>query len=303
MIAAISRNKIGFNFLKNYTGATRVCIHITFWMLFYVFVFLYFWEIYKINGLMHLKNYHQLGLFCGILLIVTLYLHYGAVYLVTPLFKRNIALGLGLILLYTFSAYCVNQLLLQHFIYGPNEQSDYSFYSRHLLSFGNLAFFLNISIYFGCLTVTLKLALNYYRTARKTLLLTQLRNDIEVDFLKSQIKPHFLFNALNSIYGMALNDTAAIAILLDFSKLLRYLLYQSQEHVPLEEELDIIRIFTQINQQLNPALHIQFNYDHVADRIIKKYALFSQVQKILNHPDATQKEYTLILDNDKLYFR
>jgi sensor histidine kinase YesM len=303
MIAAISRNKTGFNIFKKYTGATRAGIHITFWILFYAFMLLYFWDISQLNSALHLQSHGQLGLFCTILLVISIYLHYGAIYLITPLFKKNVFLGLSLIILYIFTAYCLNQLLLHHFIYEPNKQSDYSFYSRKLMTFGNLAFFLNISIYLSCLTVTLKLAINYYIAAKKTLLLTQLRNDIEVDFLKSQIKPHFLFNALNSIYGIALNDKEAVAILLDFSKLLRYLLYNSQEQVPLEDELDIIHIFAHINQQLKPTLQIHFKTDNIEHRIIKKYELFSQVQNIFNNTATTQQVYTLTLENDKLYFK
>lgn len=303
MIAATRRNKTGSSFLKKYTGATRAGIHMAFWIMFFLFLRLYFGNINVMNGPLQMQNYWQMILFCSIMLFVSIYLHYGTIYLIMPSFKRNVALGTTLVLVYIFSAYWLNQLLLYHFMYGPGDQDNHSLYSRHLLSFRNTAFFLNISIYLGCLTITLKLGFNYYLTARKTLLLTQLRNDMEVEFLKSQIKPHFLFNALNSIYGIALNDKAAITILLDFSRLLRYLLYHNQEQVTLEEELDIIRIFSTISQQLNPALQVDFNFDNIEDRVIKKYSLFSQVQNILNTNAAAKKEYTLTLDNGKLYFR
>lgn len=69
--------------------------------------------------------------------------------------------------------------------------------------------------------------------------------EAEIKFLKSQINPHFLFNALNNIYTLTLlkNDQAA-AQLLKLSEMLRYMLYDCKaDRVPLYKEITYLRHF------------------------------------------------------------
>ena len=72
--------------------------------------------------------------------------------------------------------------------------------------------------------------------------LEQLRNVVtesQLQFLKSQINPHFLFNSLNNLYSYALeNSPKTPEIILELSSLLRYMLYECQEEqVPLSKEV------------------------------------------------------------------
>ncbi len=100
--------------------------------------------------------------------------------------------------------------------------------------------------------VTLSLILSYaYSFTRDWMinlrLIEQLKADknaMELAFLRSQVDPHFLFNTLNSIYALALNeespDTAdSIAML---GTLMRYNLHDSlADDIPLDQELDYIQ--------------------------------------------------------------
>ena len=69
------------------------------------------------------------------------------------------------------------------------------------------------------------------------------RVENELDYLKAQINPHSLFNSLNTIYGhIDRSNQAARAILLQFSELLRYQLYDcGSDKVSLEKELLYIK--------------------------------------------------------------
>ncbi len=65
----------------------------------------------------------------------------------------------------------------------------------------------------------------------------------ELAFLKGQINPHFLFNALNSIYSLVLphSDIASDAVL-KLASILRYMLCETtQKEVSLDKEIDIVR--------------------------------------------------------------
>lgn len=67
----------------------------------------------------------------------------------------------------------------------------------------------------------------------------------EMKFLKSQINPHFLFNALNNVYALSVIRSATTPeMILKLSDMLRYTLYESEAgKVTLKKELDYIRNF------------------------------------------------------------
>jgi len=72
----------------------------------------------------------------------------------------------------------------------------------------------------------------------------------ELQFLTSQINPHFLFNNLNNLYAYAIeNSPKTPEIILELSSVLRYMLYECREkYVPLVKEIEHLENFTQLNQ-------------------------------------------------------
>ncbi|MCX6266737.1 MAG: sensor histidine kinase [Bacteroidetes bacterium] len=72
----------------------------------------------------------------------------------------------------------------------------------------------------------------------------------ELELLKHQINPHFLFNTLNSIYSLALTKSEMTAeAVMKLSDMMRYVLQDvAQETVPLELELDYIVDYIELQQ-------------------------------------------------------
>ncbi len=74
--------------------------------------------------------------------------------------------------------------------------------------------------------------------------------EAELKVLKTQIKPHFLFNSLNNIYSLALDksdDTATVV--LQLSDLMRYILYDCNEKlVDINKELDFSRNYISLHK-------------------------------------------------------
>ncbi len=70
----------------------------------------------------------------------------------------------------------------------------------------------------------------------------------ELQFLRSQINPHFLFNNLNNLYSYALqNSPKTPEIILEMSGVLRYMLYESKEQfVPLKKEIEQLDNFIRL---------------------------------------------------------
>lgn len=77
----------------------------------------------------------------------------------------------------------------------------------------------------------------------------------EMQFLKTQISPHFIFNTLNNIYSLVQqrHDNAA-PMLAKLSKILRYILYDNnRDKVLINKELEIIKEYIQLQLLRQPA--------------------------------------------------
>ncbi len=84
----------------------------------------------------------------------------------------------------------------------------------------------------------------------------------ELQFLRSQINPHFLFNNLNNLYSYAIEGSEKTPkIILELSGLLRYMLYECKEsYVPLTKELEQLKNFIGLSQlQIEDRGVITFN--------------------------------------------
>jgi hypothetical protein len=83
-------------------------------------------------------------------------------------------------------------------------------------------------------------------------LVEKIRNDqllTELKFLKAQYHPHFLFNALNTIYFQMDEDVSAAKLSVEkFSELLRYQLYDQQQTVPVSQEIRYLTNFIRLQQ-------------------------------------------------------
>lgn len=73
----------------------------------------------------------------------------------------------------------------------------------------------------------------------------------ELDFLRSQVSPHFMFNVLNSMVALARKKSDLLEpSLIKLSGLLRYMLYETDgDKVPLEKEIDYLQNYIDLQQQ------------------------------------------------------
>lgn len=79
--------------------------------------------------------------------------------------------------------------------------------------------------------------------------------ELKLKAIRSQMNPHFIFNALGSIQALILQgkDEAANRYLTDFSKLLRTVLANSEKQlIPLSDEINLLRLYLKIEQLRTP---------------------------------------------------
>ena len=113
-------------------------------------------------------------------------------------------------------------------------------------------------------SVAIRMTGQWYRAENIRKDLERSRSEAELQNLKSQLNPHFLFNTLNNIYALTAFDTEkAQNAIHQLSKLLRYTLYESDgTQVTLDKELQFIRSYINLmalrlsdNTRLTVSIH------------------------------------------------
>ena len=96
----------------------------------------------------------------------------------------------------------------------------------------------------------IKLMLDYGRLQKRMGEIAKEKAEAELNFLKSQINPHFVFNSLNAIYFLIQKENAdARNALHRFSDMLRYQLYEmGGQKVPVEKEIAYLRDYMDLQQ-------------------------------------------------------
>jgi sensor histidine kinase YesM len=92
--------------------------------------------------------------------------------------------------------------------------------------------------------------INYYEREREMNDLKADQLQLELDYLKAQINPHFFFNTLNNIYSLALDKSPFTApVVLRLSEMMQYVMRDSGiSKVMLEQEIDFIRNYVNIER-------------------------------------------------------
>lgn len=123
---------------------------------------------------------------------------------------------------------------------------------------------------------------NLKETARKN----------ELQFLKSQINPHFLFNNLNNLYAYALEASPKTPeIILELSGLLRYMLYECKEkYVSLRKEVEQLENFINLNElQIETRGQVDFKSSGVKDGFkIAPLILIVFIENAFKHSVSSQ---------------
>jgi hypothetical protein len=134
------------------------------------------------------------------------------------------------------------------------------FLSRMKGSFGS-----DLLIYGGVIGICY--ALDYYRKYReREFLATRLEAQLaqaQLDSLRMQLHPHFLFNTLNSIVGLVRDNKnqTAVNMLVGLSDLLRHTLdHSSEQEIELREEISFIKLYLSI-QQMRFSDRLRISYD------------------------------------------
>ncbi|MCE7997008.1 MAG: histidine kinase [Roseivirga sp.] len=130
----------------------------------------------------------------------------------------------------------------------------------------------------------------WYKNIRKEGLLRNEKLEAELNFLKSQINPHFLFNTLNNIYSYVQTGNEKSAPMLErLSSVLRFMVYDcSEEKVELSKELEAVDDLLEIYKMKNSG---QQNIELISQgakgfHLIAPLIIVNMVENACKHSDA-----------------
>ena len=137
-----------------------------------------------------------------------------------------------------------------------------------------------------------KFGWDFHRKQRELDELKSLVQESEIQFLKSQVNPHFLFNNLNNLYAKALkNSPKTPSIILELASVLRFMLYDSKaNYIPLSRELDHLKSYTSLFiLQIENRGEVQFNVQMECDRfVISPLLLVVFIENAFKHSAGSQ---------------
>lgn len=158
----------------------------------------------------------------------------------------------------------------------------------------------------------------YVRQLRSSQELVSLRKELgqttaNMDFLRSQINPHFLFNALNTIYGTAIQEGAerTSSAVEKLGEMMRFMLHENmQEKIGLSREIEYLNNYISLQRlrtEGNAAFQIETHIDQTDTLLqIAPMLLIPFVENAFKHGisfrEASHIKITLEVKDDVLYF-
>ncbi len=159
---------------------------------------------------------------------------------------------------------------------------------------------------------SIRVANVYYLNAVQKIEHKAEKAEAELKLLKSQISPHFLFNTLNNIYGLAyLRDERAAEMISKLSKLLRYLLYDcDRSKVLLIKEKELIEHYLSIQLlKHEDSRNVDFYHAGITDNNkIAPMILINFIENCFKHSDLETNpqgwiKISLEVEKNELSFR
>lgn len=223
--------------MKQNKKLLQLVIHLMVWGMFFIIPFVTFWR--NSSDDLGLKILHH-----GITLTSLLLAFYTNYYILIErfLYRRQIwkfvAYNAALIIVIGYIVHALKISIPEiHFDPGMRPPRD---------EFDPIGFVFFKDMFPLLITIGLSLAIKvtgkWYELDLQSKEADKKHTEAELQNLRQQLNPHFLFNTLNNIYSLiAISPEKAQSVVLDLSKLLRYVLYENDaEKVLLSQEVNFI---------------------------------------------------------------
>lgn len=160
--------------------------------------------------------------------------------------------------------------------------------------------------------VAIKLVKHWYLKKSENEQLERAKLRAELELLKSQLHPHFMFNTLNSIYAMALKNSPQTAdAIMQLSHLMRYMIAESScPAISLASEVQILKNYmhlekSRIGNRLDQSLRVDGNLDNkkIAPLLLLPFLENSYKHGVYDSPDPAWLTLDIAVNEDEMRFR
>lgn len=135
---------------------------------------------------------------------------------------------------------------------------------------------------------------NYFELEAKEKAFENAQLTSELRFLKAQINPHFLFNTLNNLYYLALNQSPNTPeVISKLSQMMRYLLHESNHSlVPLSKEIEYMENYISLEKlRINDEIPIDFETSGNIEGVrIAPLIIFTFLENAFKHGVSTSSK-------------
>jgi two-component system LytT family sensor kinase len=293
--------------LDNLNTSKKYIIHFLFWICVWFF-FKYFFE--------YSSNSAAYGLWFSILLLpVTIIATYFITYYLIPTYllkKKYFQFILYGFYTLIISADIIALIIVFYFMNLSNLSVENTPFMSRQFVFVLILVYLVVGLvsFVSLLNQNFK-SISKNKELQNKILDTQLQiKNQELQYLKKQIHPHFLFNTLNTIYGFALKQSKDTPeIILKLSNLLDYILYQvNKPKVSLKEEVLHIKEYIELEKiRFQDTLKVSFTSDKISKEIeVAPMLLIPFVENAFKHGNIVDGfltvEVVILINENKLDF-
>jgi len=248
--------------------------------------------------------------------LLFLFVLLGVEYLMLPINVRNLDEGRYLPFILKFAivflalAVCITTVLTLALGYFPGLRAE----DLPPLT-QNITFLISFSFLLILMTIVIRLWADRTQIEKEKMKLGQVLVEKELALkvaqlhnLKGQVNPHFLFNTLNTLYGLALqNSSKTPEMVLKLSNLLEYGLYHiEKDKVLLTEELKYLKEYVAVELERFKHTVMFRDEEHILfDHEIAPFLFLPLIENVFKHGDREHNELVIALklksDEDSLY--
>ncbi|MGZ3874835.1 MAG: sensor histidine kinase [Mucilaginibacter sp.] len=175
---------------------------------------------------------------------------------------------------------------------------------------GMFLYFIAAGLLTFLLSFIFRIAIAYFALKQQSEKILTQKSQAELNLLKSQVQPHFLFNTLNNIYYEAYREAPRAAKLIErLSDIMRYFVDESpKEEVSLATEVQFLENYIALEKiRIRHEIALTFTRDYPADLRIPPMLLMTFVENIFKHgidkSSSTNKiDISLVQQEDYLLF-
>ncbi len=170
-------------------------------------------------------------------------------------------------------------------------------------SFNHIIIVFLIGIYDVALVTTIKLTADWIFEKKRTEQLQKAQLHSELNFLKTQIQPHFFFNTLNNLYALAIEKSDKTPeVILKLSEIMQYVLYEVKEpKIELLREINYIHSYLELEKlRFGTAIHSELTISGNIDDVVVPPLLFLPfIENCFKHGTKNSDYIELVITFEK----